>query len=29
VLGALKRRADGASFNSLRAENQACVNLPP
>ena len=28
ALGALKRRADATSFNTLRAENQACVNLP-
>jgi tetratricopeptide (TPR) repeat protein len=28
ALGALKRHADATSFNTLRAENQACVNLP-
>jgi len=28
VLGTLKRHPDAPAFNSLRAENQGCVNLP-
>jgi hypothetical protein len=28
ALGTLKRHADASAFSTLRAENQACVNLP-